>query len=47
MVEGLEDIGIEFFIHVPDSFGAPVISHFENKAGVRSFPVAGKKRGLA
>ena len=46
MVEGLEDIGIEFFIHVPDSFGAPVISHFENKAGVRSFPVAREEEGI-
>lgn len=46
VVEGLEDIGIEFFIHVPDSFGAPVISHFENKPGVRSFPVAREEEGI-
>ena len=34
VIQGLETIGIEFFIHVPDSFGAPVIAHFENKPNV-------------
>lgn len=30
VIEGLEAIGIEFFLHGPDSFGTPVIAHFEN-----------------
>lgn len=46
VIEGLESIGIEFFIHIPDSFGAPVISHFESRPGVRSFPVAKEEEGI-
>ena len=46
VIQGLEGIGIEYFIHVPDSFGAPVIAHFENKPGVRSFPVAREEEGV-
>jgi len=46
VIQGLEAIGIEFFIHVPDSFGAPVISHFENDPAVRSFPVAKEEEGI-
>ena len=46
VIQGLEAIGIEYFIHVPDSFGAPVISHFENKPEVRSFPVAREEEGI-
>ena len=46
VVQGLEGIGIEYFIHVPDSFGAPVIAHFEDKPGVRSFPVAREEEGV-
>ena len=46
VVQGLEAIGIEYFIHVPDSFGAPVISHFENNPDVRSFPVAREEEGI-
>ncbi len=46
VIDGLEAIGIEFFVHVPDSFGAPVIAHFENKPGVRTFPVAKEEEGI-
>ena len=46
VIQGLEAIGIEFFIHVPDSFGAPVIAHFENKPDVRAFPVAREEEGV-
>jgi sulfopyruvate decarboxylase TPP-binding subunit len=46
VIQGLEALGIEFFIHVPDSFGAPVIAHFEDKPEVRSFPVAKEEEGI-
>ena len=46
VIEGLEAIGIEFFIHLPDSFGAPVIAHFENDPRVKSFPVAREEEGI-
>ncbi len=46
VIQGLEAIGIEFFIHVPDSFGAPVIAHFESSPAVRSFPVAKEEEGI-
>jgi sulfopyruvate decarboxylase alpha subunit len=46
VIQGLEAAGIQYFIHVPDSFGAPVISHFENDPNVRSFPVAREEEGV-
>ena len=46
VVQGLEAVGIQFFIHVPDSFGAPVIAHFEANDQVRSFPVAREEEGI-
>ena len=46
VIQGLEAIGIQFFIHLPDSFGAPVIAHFENDPRVRSFPVAREEEGI-
>ena len=46
VIQGLETIGIEFFIHVPDSFGAPVIAHFENRPDVSAFPVAREEEGI-
>ncbi len=46
VIQGLEAIGIEFFIHIPDSFGAPVITHFDGAPGVRSFPVAREEEGI-
>ena len=46
VVQGLEAAGIQFFIHAPDSFRAPVISHFESQPQVRSFPVAKEGEGI-
>ena len=46
VIEGLASIGIEFFLHVPDSFGAPVIAHFENSPTVQAFPVAREEEGI-
>lgn len=46
VIEGLEAIGLQFFIHIPDSFGAPVIAHFEGKPEVRAFPVAREEEGI-
>ena len=46
VVQGLEAVGIQFFIPVPDSFGAPVIAHFEANDQVRSFPVAREDEGI-
>jgi sulfopyruvate decarboxylase TPP-binding subunit len=46
VVQGLEAAGIHFFIHAPDSFGAPVISHFESQPQVRSFPMAKEEEGI-
>ena len=46
VIRGLEAIGIEYFIHIPDSFGASVIAHFEDQPGVRTFPVAKEEEGI-
>ncbi|MBM3943081.1 MAG: hypothetical protein FJ316_09190 [SAR202 cluster bacterium] len=46
VVQGLEAIGIQFFIHIPDTFGAPVITHFEQQPGVRTFPVAREEEAI-
>ncbi len=46
VIEGLQNIGIEFLVHVPDSFGAPVIAHFDADPSVRSFPVAREEEGI-
>ncbi len=46
VIEGLEALFIEFFIYLPDSFGAPVITHFESNPAVRSFPVAREEEGI-
>lgn len=46
VIAGLADIGVEYVIHIPDSFGAPVVSHFEAAAGVRCFPVAREEEGV-
>lgn len=46
VIRGLESVGIEYFIHVPDSFGAPVIAHFEAAPNVRAFPVAREEEGV-
>ena len=46
VIEGLEAIGIEYFIHIPDSFGAPIISHFESSPTVNTFTVAREEEGI-
>ena len=46
VIAGLENIGVEFVIHIPDSFGAPVVTHFEAAEGVRCFPVAREEEGI-
>lgn len=46
VIDGLEAVGIEYFIHLPDSFGAPVISRFEDDPNVLSFPVAREEEGI-
>ncbi len=46
VIEGLQNIGIEFLVHVPDTFGAPVITYFDADPAVRSFPVAREEEGI-
>ena len=46
VIEGLEDIGLDFFIHVPDSYGAPVCKHFQEHPTVRCFSVAREEEGI-
>ena len=46
VIEGLESIGLDYFIHIPDSLGAPIIDHFKNKPGVRCFSVAREEEGI-
>ena len=46
VITGLEAIGVEFFIHIPDSFGAPVITHFEDRSDVKSFSVAREEEAI-
>ena len=46
VMEGLEAISLDFLLHVPDSFDAPVIAHFENSPTVRAFPVAKDEEGI-
>ena len=46
VIAGLESIGVEYVIHIPDSFGAPVVSHFEAAENVRCFPVAREEEGV-
>ena len=46
VIVGLEAIGVEFFIHIPDSFGAPVITHFERRPDVKSFSVAREEEAI-
>ena len=36
VIKGLEAAGIEYLIHVPGSFGAPVLAYFEADLTVRS-----------
>ena len=46
VIEGLEAIGLQYFIHVPDSYGAPVIAHFQGHATVKCFSVAREEEGI-
>ncbi len=46
VIQGLKAAGIQYFIHVPDTFGAPVITHFEQQPGVRAFPVSREEEGV-
>ena len=46
VIEGLESIGLDYFIHIPDSVGAPIIDHFQNKQDVRCFSVAREEEGI-
>ena len=46
VIEGLDAMSIELFIHLFGSFGAPVIEHFENDFKLRSFLVAREQEGI-
>ena len=46
VIEGLENIGLDYFIHIPDSVGAPIIDHFQNNPDVRCFSVAREEEGI-
>ena len=46
VIEGLEMIGLDFFIHVPDSHSAPVGRHFQEHPTVRCFSVAREEEGI-
>ena len=46
VIDGLEEIGLDFFIHIPDSYGSPVIQHFQDHSGVRCFSVAREEEGV-
>ena len=46
VIAGLAAIPVDHLIHIPDSFGAPVVAHFETAPGVRCFPVAREEEGV-
>ena len=46
VIDGLEILGLDYFIHIPDSYGAPVIQHFQDHPSVRCFPVAREEEGV-
>ncbi len=46
VIDGLEKIGLDFFIHIPDSYGAPVIEHFQERTAVKCFSVAREEEGI-
>ena len=46
VIAGLEAIPVDHLIHIPDSFGAPVVAHFDAAPGVRCFPVAREEEGV-
>ena len=46
VIEGLEEVGLDFFIHIPDSYGSPVIQHFQDHSTVKCFSVAREEEGV-
>ena len=46
VIEGLEQVGLDFFIHIPDSLGAPVSQHFQDHPTVTCFSVAREEEGV-
>jgi sulfopyruvate decarboxylase subunit alpha len=46
VIDGLQRVGLDYFIHVPDSYGAPVIRHFQEDPDVRCFSVAREEEGI-
>ncbi len=46
VIDGLEKIGLDFLIHIPDSYGAPVVKHFQDHSAVRCFSVAREEEGI-
>ena len=46
VIDGLHRVRPDYFIHVPDSYGAPVVQHFQGDPGVRCFSVAREEEGI-
>ncbi len=46
VIDGLEKVGLDFFIHVPDSHSAPVGEHFQNHPTVQCFSVSREEEGV-
>ena len=46
VIDGLEEIGLDYFIHIPDSYGSPVIQHFQKHPTVQCFSVAREEEGI-
>ena len=46
VIEGLEKAAVDFFIHIPDSLGSPVVEHFQAHPTIRSFSVAREEEGI-
>ena len=46
VIDGLEEIGLNYFIHIPDSYGSPVIQHFQKHPTVQCFSVAREEEGI-
>ena len=46
VIEGLERIGLDYFIHVPDSTGSSVGDHFRDHPTVSCFSVAREEEGV-
>ena len=46
VIQGLEEVGLDYLVHIPDSYGAAVVEHFQNKLNARCFPVAREEEGV-